>query len=171
MLGQQPMLSYVTQRVSGSYQHLCSTHSNFSSTIRSMGLGLHGLAAGLTNGSWSPSTAQGMQHNVQHHSTSSAATAPGHLIPAPNRGSIEASCRSGDWLPLESALYAANVVLGRPGVGAAEQQVQQLVQCAAAAVTHQGGKRGHILGFILVSWPLLLPAITITVCLAFVQVV
>ncbi len=49
----------------------------------------------------------------------------------------------GDWLPLESALYAANVLLGRQGGqgdDSAQQQLQQLVQCAAAAVTHSGGE-------------------------------
>jgi hypothetical protein len=47
---------------------------------------------------------------------------------------------AGDWLPLESGLYAANVVLGKQRGEAAEQQVQQLVQYAAAAATHPGGK-------------------------------
>jgi hypothetical protein len=54
-------------------------------------------------------------------------------------------------LPLESGRYAANVVLGKQRGEAAAQQVQQLVQYAAAAVSHPGGEScfgGYLCTFI-----------------------
>jgi hypothetical protein len=127
------------------------------------GLGLQGIAAGLAAGAdvcgttggprWGPagSAAAAASHGAASAGGASVhlAHANAHVLPNPNLNLLSvapagAACASGcvpgDWLPLESGVYAAIVVLGKQRGEAAEQQVQQLVQYAAAAVSHPGGE-------------------------------
>jgi hypothetical protein len=164
------MLSFITQLTASHYQHLCSSHAaanpRCSSTTASPGgfgalepgLGLQGIAAGLAAGAdvfgttggprWGPLGAAAASHGA---GVSSTAAADAHAIAqhmhahavragSPAGVACASGCAAGDWLPLESGLYAANVVLGKQRGEAAAQQVQQLVQYAAAAVSHPGGE-------------------------------
>ncbi|WIA20848.1 hypothetical protein OEZ85_005198 [Tetradesmus obliquus] len=77
--------------------------------------------------------------HYQHMCSTHAAANPCCSSIASPGGFTESGCVAGDWLPLESGLYAANVVLGKQRGEAAVPRVQQLVQYAAAAVSHPGG--------------------------------
>jgi hypothetical protein len=168
LLGPTAMLSFITQLTASHYQHLCSSHAAAnpccSSTAASPGvlgflepgLGLQGIAAGLAAGAdvfgttggprWGPLGAAAASHGAAAAAAADAHALAQHMhahavrAGSPAGVACASGCVAGDWLPLESGLYAANVVLGKQRGEAAEQQVQQLVQYAAAAVSHPGGE-------------------------------
>jgi len=105
------------------------------------GFGLQGIVAGLAAGADVCGTT-----SVAAAAPAAAAAAmpiaggPDRLLAAgPAACSGAAAAASGDWLPLESALYAANVVLGKQAGEGPEQLVQQVVGYAAASVEHPAG--------------------------------
>jgi hypothetical protein len=161
LLGPTAMLSFITQLTASHYQHLCSTHAAANPRCNSVvapggflepGLGLQGIAAGLAAGAdvygttggprWGPAGAAAAAQSAAAGSAAvdAHAHARGLVGVSPAGVACASGCVPGDWLPLESGLYAANVVLGKQRGEAAEQQVQQLVQYAAAAVSHPGGE-------------------------------
>ncbi|WIA41134.1 hypothetical protein OEZ86_004758 [Tetradesmus obliquus] len=160
LLGPSAMLSFITQLTASHYQHMCSTHAAANPRCSSLaspgcftesGLGLQGIAAGLAAGAdvygttggprWGPAGAAAAAAAAASHGAAAGADAHAQALRMTQPAGIACAsgCVAGDWLPLESGLYAANVVLGKQRGEAAAQQVQQLVQYAAAAVSHPGG--------------------------------
>lgn len=164
LLGGQAILNYITQLVGAYYQHLCSTFQAATSAIISSrtstpapvipaGIALQTITAGLNAGGdvhvagagrWSPAELHAAQLGVQQ---TAAAAGAGMSLSRSSSGQVQVSAGpstatvSGSWLPLESALYAANVLLGRQVGTAAEEQVQQLVKYATASITQPEGKQ------------------------------